>query len=308
MERIAIEQALPSGSEVGFVVSGYMIEPNESKRFVMTVPKYPRRIDKATITYTGGATVWQWPTQSASTGSYTASAYWFLDRTGDQDYLDLQIKLTPSSSVQFVVVGDNLTFQFADPGISHLNGLERQVSFTHMANRNIKFIIPKSTASPRVGGDYDTTLTGVNKVIEGRQFVIGKEYKVDIVDKAVTENLEYGEFIRQIPIFAFTQSASINKPAPDTKYVMAPGTIAKGNGNAVAISDTSTPNMSTALLFAKKSSNTSVITQMNDNGGYVRFYVAIAEYTRKTENSSWTGKWLQVLDGKPIWKEVPRAK
>lgn len=307
MQKISINQELKSGSKVKFLVGGYMVEQNESDIFEMTVPKYPRRMDKSTVTYTENGTVWQWPAQSASTGSYTASAYYFQERVGEPDNLNLLIKLTPTPVPSTIVSGDDLTFEFADPGISHLNGQKRQVAYTHIANRNIIFIIPKSLALPRVVGESDTTLTGVNKVVEGRQFVLGKQYKINIEDVEVTSNLEFNNFIRQIPIFAFTQSASVNR-GHDTKYVMAPGTIVKGQGNAVAISDSIPPNISTAMLFGTNTSNTSIITKMNDNGGYVRFYVAIVEYIRKTGSGTWERKWLQVRDdGKPFWLEAKES-
>lgn len=295
MERLSINKNLYSDALVKFNVSGYMTEELKSRQFSFIVPKFPRRIDKSTVILKPCEPIYQ-PVSVSS--SYTVLKYWFNSITDDSTNLEfiLKIDALPTS----VVKGDNIQFFFDDPAISRLHNETLQICRINRIQNNIVFKISTSKAYPRVAGD-SASVASTNKIKEVTSTVIARKYVVSITDPAVTDYMENNKFIKHIPIFAYSQSIDNVFTANDDKYIMTPGT---SNADQI-ISSSTPPAYSSISAFSKKTSNSSSIRKINTNGRYLRFYVAIAEYTRESLGDPWVGTWLQKHpNDKPIWKRA----
>ena len=149
-----------------------------------------------------------------------------------------------------------------------------------------------------MAGSLDLTLTGTNSLIEPTtKSPTSREFVVRIEDPRVYQNLTYNDDYRHIPIFTFSQTKNTALAPTAKKYLFA------GNGTT-EVSSLTPPAHDSITYFAKKQSYSKFLTDFDSRGSIVRFYVAIAAYRRKPDNT-WVGAWLQRdKNKKAIWKQA----
>lgn len=318
-EFLEMKPALRPGSKVTFKIDGYLVEMNSSDMFTFYVPNYPRRIDKSsTIFFDEGPTFYQ-PISTTSTYDITMYRVSKIDNvtgTGTSGHMNLIVKCSvPPSTIN---INDNVQFTFNDPGIGHLNTKNVPVTNVNRTYNTLVFKLPTASLSPLVDGSIDTSLTGINRVVEVTNTPRAKQFTMSIDDRAIYNFLEKTSYVIQIPIYAFSQKDTDSFSVNDPKYVFLPGRSFKTA--PYLISNTAPPSFSTASALLEpilgapagkygypRRRVTSRIGDMTNNGKYFRFWMAIAEYTKDGDSAPWVGKWLQLnTRNAPIWKQVGR--
>lgn len=318
-EKLKItNQHLSSGAEVEFRINGYMTEDLSSEVFKVKVPKFPNLISKAKVYYGSYRTVYQTMT---GTSSFRVQGYQVVNTTQEGKPSTTPILvITPSVSTPFttIVGGDIVQFSFADPAISHLTALQKPVVYKSTSG-NLRFNFTTTGISPLVVGNSDFTLSGRNvieEVVTESSFVIAKEFVVSVDDNSIWENLEFSDSIKQVVLFAYSQSASPELTGNEPKYIMTRGMSVKNeatlikknqNGQYVAPSYSTLTNLSGGSIQILQS-NRSFMTNIKTDGRYFRFYVTLIEFFQRSApfgEKTWQSRWMQTDSrGNPIWQQA----
>lgn len=321
-EKLKITNSnLSSGADVEFRINGYMTEDLSSEVFKIKVPKFPSLISKANVYYGSYRTVYQTMT---GTSSFRVQGYQVVNTTQEGKPSTTPILvITPSVSTPFttIVGGDIVQFSFADPAISHLTALQKPVVYKSTSG-NLRFNFTTTGISPLVVGNSDFTLSGRNvieEVVTESRFAIAKEFVVSIDSRSIWENLEINEEVIQVPVFAYSQSASPDFTGNEDRYIMTPGVSRKSDMTLITKPQNGPyvpPSYyyidyfleRTAGSWGVRQSNRSFMTNI-DKERYFRFYVTLVEYYKAfsiiQNKELWYARWMQTdAKGNPIWKQA----
>ena len=140
-----------------------------------------------------------------------------------------------------------------------------------------------------------------NYITNTNIIVQGKDCTVEITDKQVLSARNNTDTVKDIFIFAYSQSNTKLQPST-TKYLMSSETTPP-----LSISETSPPSYAIADAQYSDELNPQRKRWINPkDGSFLYFFVAVARYTRYIKPdatfSDWSGEWLQKnTDGTIIW-------
>lgn len=286
---------LGSGDSVKFQITFNLFGMNQSQIFKIKVPNWPKSMASVSPKITTSPAT---KDISGGTDNYGIVSYEIKNPLGtptNKFILFAKVNATPST----ISKNDKVTFTTsAGDGLLALNTKLGNIKNVNITTKIIQIEVLKTGLS--VGLDNSVN-PSTNYITNTKVFVQGKDCIVEITDKQVLNARNNTDTVKDILIFAYSQSNTKLQPST-TKYLMSSET-----NPPLSISETSPPSYAIADAQYSDELNPQRKRWINPkDGSFLYFFVAVARYTRYIKPdatfSDWSGEWLQKnTDGTIIW-------
>jgi hypothetical protein len=294
MAKLSLNK-LDSNESVKFELLFTLFGRSRSQILKFNVPKFPKRMSNVKPKITSIPLIKE---ISGNTTNYGIVKYRIASPRG---YPANRFLLFVTTNINLTTISkdDKVTFTTnAGDGLLPLNTIKGNVKQINRITKIVEIDVPKTGLS--IGSDSSVN-PSTNYFTDTDLRVQGQTYTVEIDDVAVINARNDTDTVKDILIFAYSQSNKKLQPGT-TKYLMSSTSIPPES-----VSNSSPPSFSTADEQYSDESYPYVSRWINPkDGSFLYFFVAVARYTRYIKPdysfSDWSGDWLQKNeDGTPIW-------